>query len=170
MSSEPGGLPPRVLGIDYGRKRVGVAVTDPLGIMAQPLPVIHNVDEIATCAQIKKICDEKDVKRIVVGLPKNMDGSLGPMAREVEEFARLLARETRITVETFDERLTSFDAESRLAEAGLHWKQRKKRIDQVAAVLILQSWLERRGKALGSGSSDEEAEAPRRPRPRRPEN
>jgi len=144
MSSEGGGLKPRALGIDYGRKRVGVAVSDPFGIMATPLPTIAYTDEAGTIAAIRALCEEKGIARIVMGLPVNMDGSRGPMAREVEEFGRKLERATGIQVELFDERLTSFDAESRLAQAGMHWRERKKRVDQVAAALILQSWLERK--------------------------
>jgi putative Holliday junction resolvase len=136
-------LPPRVLGVDYGRKRIGVAVTDPLGLMAQPLPLLANEGEDEAVAALRGICLEKDVARIVVGLPVNMDGSRGPMALEVEDFARRLGAATGLPVETWDERLTSYDAESRLAEAGMHWRERKKRVDQVAAALILQAWLER---------------------------
>src|SRR5437870_7540894 len=135
-------LPPRVLGIDYGRKRLGVAVSDPLGLMAHPLPTIQNTGDDAALAALARLCAEKEVTRIVIGLPVNMDGSRGPMALEVQDFARRLAGLARLPVETWDERLTSYDAESRLAEAGLRWKARKKRVDQVAAALILQSWLE----------------------------
>jgi putative Holliday junction resolvase len=143
MSSDPEGLPPRVLGVDYGRKRVGVAISDPFGIMAQPLPTVPFTDEDGTVAALKAICDERGVARIVVGLPVNMDGTLGPMAREVQDFAQRLAAATGREVDLFDERLTSADAESRLAETGMRWRARKKRIDQVAAALILQSWLDR---------------------------
>lgn len=137
-------LPPRVLGIDYGRKRIGVAVSDPLGITAQPLPTVQNTGEDAAIVALVRVCGEKDVTRIVIGLPINMDGSRGPMALEVEAFARRLADAAHLPIETWDERLTSYDAESRLAEAGMHWKARKKHVDQVAAALILQSWLEKR--------------------------
>ncbi len=147
QSGAGGDLPPRVLGIDYGRKRVGLAVSDPLGIMAQPLPTIPFAGEDATIARVKSICEEREVARIVVGLPRNMDGSLGPMALEVQDFARKLEAATGLPVETLDERLTSFEAESRLAEAGMHWRERKRRVDQVAAAIILQSWLDRRGSA-----------------------
>jgi putative Holliday junction resolvase len=155
---------PRVLGIDYGRKRIGIAVTDPLGLMAHPVATLQNTGDDQTIAEIKKICDEKEVARIVLGLPVNMDGSKGPMALEVEDFARRLAIACRRTVETFDERLTSWEAESRLAQSGMKWREMKKRVDQVAAVLILQSWVERGGldRTLEPpGAGPEKGEPPR---------
>ncbi len=138
-------LPPRVLALDWGTKRIGVAVSDPLGIMAQPLPTIANEGEEKVLAALRRVIEEKEVARIVVGLPVNMDGSAGPAALAAKEFAEMIARKIGLPVETWDERLTSADADSRLAESGMHWRRRKRHVDQVAAALILQSWLERRG-------------------------
>jgi putative Holliday junction resolvase len=137
-------LPPRVLGLDWGTKRIGVAATDPLGLMAHPVATIQVESEERLIAALKAIIAEKDIARIVVGLPVNMEGSHGPAAGAAKAFAALVGEKTGLPVETVDERLTSVDADSRLADSGMRWPERKKRVDQVAAALILQAWLEKR--------------------------
>jgi putative Holliday junction resolvase len=122
-----------------------VAVTDPLGIMAQPLATLSMDDPERFFGALRDIIVEKDVTRIVVGLPVNMDGSHGPAAKAASDFAARVGERTGLPVETWDERLTSSDADSRLAESGMHWKKRKERVDQVAAALILKAWLEKQG-------------------------
>jgi putative Holliday junction resolvase len=144
-----GDLPPRVLGLDWGTRRVGVAVSDPFGETALPLAVLPADREEVLWPSLRKICDDKDIRLIVVGLPVNMDGSRGPAASAASAFAARAAKETGLPVETIDERLTSADADGRLAETGMRWKERKKRVDQVAASLILASWLERRARRSG---------------------
>jgi putative Holliday junction resolvase len=90
---------------------------------------------------------EHEVTRIVVGLPINMDGSVGPAAKAVQAFCDVVAAEVGVPVETWDERLTSYQANAHLAEAGMHWRERKRHADQVAAALILQGWLDARRSA-----------------------
>jgi putative Holliday junction resolvase len=136
-------LPPRVLGLDWGTKRIGVAVTDPFGDAALPLDVLPGDRETELWTRLRKICEEKDIKRIVVGLPVNMDGTHGSSAAAAKAFALRVEKETGIPVETTDERLTSCDADGRLAETGMRWKDRKKRVDQVAASLILAAWIDK---------------------------
>lgn len=136
-------LPPRVLALDWGTKRVGVAVTDPFGEVALPLDVLPGDRPDELWKRVRKICEDKDVKRIVVGLPVNMDGTHGPAAAAAKAFAARAGKETGLPVDTLDERLTSADADGRLAETGMRWKDRKKRVDQVAASLILAAWLDK---------------------------
>lgn len=132
------------MALDWGTKRIGVAVTDPLGLMAHPVDTLAAEDEAAFFKALRLIIEDKDVTRIVVGLPVNMDGTHGPAARSAKAFADRVAAATGLPVETTDERLTSMDADHHLHDAGVKdWKKRKQRVDRVAAALILQSWLER---------------------------
>jgi len=156
-------LPPRILALDWGTKRVGVAVSDPFGEVALPLDVLPGDREDELVRRLRKICDDKDIARIIVGLPVNMDGTHGPSARAAKGFAERVARWTGLPVETTDERLTSSDADGRLAETGMKWQDRKKRVDQVAASLILAEWLakhrpEKPGAAGVPGKSVDEGE------------
>ncbi len=129
----------RVLGLDIGTKRTGVAISDPLGWTAQGLAVIKKGRELE---ELKTIIDEKEVTEIVVGLPKNMDGSLGPKAQEILAIVEQLKESFGIPVHTWDERLTTVAAERVLLEADLSRAQRKKVIDKTAAVIILQGYLD----------------------------
>lgn len=133
----------RILCLDYGEKRIGTAVSDPLGISAQGLGFIEAVPESKALEKIKKIADEVKSEKIVVGLPLNMNGSLGPRAMRVLEFVESL-KEIFPEVETFDERLTTRQAESAMLEADLSRRKRKKIIDKISAVLILQGYLDSR--------------------------
>lgn len=133
--------PPRALGIDYGRARLGLAVTDGLGIAAHPIGTLPNRGREPLLEAIEREVREREIEHIVLGLPLNMDGSRGPMAREVERFARALRRRLELPVELWDERLSSHEVESRLAERGVSWRRRKKRVDAAAAALILGEWL-----------------------------
>ncbi len=148
-------LPPRVLALDWGTVRIGVAVSDALGLLAHPVATlgIEDVDRFA--AELKKIIEDKDVTRIVVGLPVNMDGSHGPAAAAAKAFAEMVAKRTGLPVETVDERLTSVDANARLAAGGLKdWRKRKGKVDRVAAALILQEWLEKHARKPASPPAD----------------
>ena len=135
----------RVLGIDYGDKRVGLAVSDEGGLIASGLPTFQRKgDDRPVIEHVRQRCEEYGVERIVVGLPLNMDGSFGPRARLTTEFANRLRNALGLDVETWDERLTSEQADRLMLAADLSRAQRKKRRDRVAAHLILQSYLDAR--------------------------
>lgn len=110
--------------------------------MARPLPTLRNPGFDGLVKEIRSLADEYDVEQVVIGLPLNMDGSAGPAARAVQELAGKLEGEIGLPIELWDERLSSVDANARLAETGMHWKERKKHVDQVAAAMILQGWLD----------------------------
>ncbi|MBI2192609.1 MAG: Holliday junction resolvase RuvX [Planctomycetes bacterium] len=135
----------RILAIDYGFKRVGLAVTDPLGITAQPLPTYSRKTDEALIQHVQALVAEKEIGHIIVGLPLNMDGSFGPKAAEASRFADRLRPAVSAAVELWDERLTSWQAEQDLSEAGLSVrKEREKgRVDRMAAQILLQSYLAR---------------------------
>jgi putative Holliday junction resolvase len=141
--------PPRTLGIDYGRVRVGLAVTDALGIAAHPVGVVENRGDEALLGEVEAVARDREVGHVLLGLPLNMDGSKGPMAKEVEAFARRLGDRLGVEVELWDERLTSHEVETRLAERGVGWKKRKGRVDVGAAALILTEWLRTRERRRG---------------------
>lgn len=137
----------RILGLDYGSKTVGVAVCDPLGITAQGVETITREKENKlrrTIARIKELVLEYEVETIILGYPKNMDGSIGERARKTEEFRDMLVSRIGLPVILWDERLTTMEANEILMESGVRREDRKKVIDKVAAVLILQSYLDSR--------------------------
>jgi putative Holliday junction resolvase len=132
----------RVLGLDVGEKRIGAALSDPVGIIASPLTVIERKSEDGALGEITALAREHEVGRIVVGLPLSLDGSPGPQARSVQSFIELLEGRTGLPVVTWDERLSTVAAGRALAEAGVKREKRKERIDAVAAALILQGYLD----------------------------
>jgi len=132
----------RIPGIDYGRRRLGLALSDEDEILASPLPFLKRCRIDRDLALLSDLIAEKNAKRIVLGLPLNMDGSCGEMAKEVLAFAAALREQTHLPVETFDERLTSAEAERVLVQANLSRKRRKGLRDSLAAVLILQGYLQ----------------------------
>ncbi len=134
----------RALGVDYGKKRVGVAVSDALGIAASPVDVIEETDPGKVAKRVAAIAKEKDAKTLVVGMPVNMDGSEHAETARVRAFAEQCGRFAGLPVEYVDERLTTRQAERHLWDAGLAQKGRKARVDMVAAALLLQSWLDSR--------------------------
>ena len=138
-------LPPRILGIDPGERRVGVAVSDPMGWTAQPVEVIDaRGGDAAVVDRIREIAREYEAAKIVVGYQINMDGSHGPRAKVVDAFVARLAEATSIPVETSDERLTTVEAEDALRQSGMSWQKQRKKVDVVAAQLILQRYLDGR--------------------------
>ena len=137
----------RILGLDYGSKTVGVAVCDPLGITAQGVETITRREENKlrrTLARIETLIGEYEIESIVLGYPKNMDDSIGERAKKTEEFRDRLVRRCGLPVILWDERLTTMEANEILMESGVRREDRKKVIDKVAAVLILQSYLDSR--------------------------
>lgn len=136
----------RALGLDFGEKRIGVAISDSLGIMASALTVIESKTEDAAIKQIIVLAEEHEVECIVIGLPRSLDGSLGPQAQKVQAFVESLTGYTDLPLVTWDERFSTFDAERVLAEAGVKRDKRKKHRDSVAAAFILQGYLDRTDK------------------------
>lgn len=137
----------RIMGLDYGTKTVGVAVSDPLGITAQAVETIERKAENKlrqTLARIEALVKEYEVEKFVLGLPKHMNNDIGERAEKSMEFGEMLHRRTGIEVIMWDERLTTASAERTLIEAGVRRENRKQVIDQIAAVFILQSYLDSR--------------------------
>ena len=132
----------RILGIDYGEKRIGVAVSDPTNTFAQPYTTLENKSQEYVFTQILKIAEEKDVARIVIGLPGNMNGTIGPKAREAMRFAEKLQDITHLPVVTWDERLSTSRAYTSLAASGMSLAKKKKKIDKMAAQFILQNYMD----------------------------
>ncbi|MEK6569166.1 MAG: Holliday junction resolvase RuvX [candidate division NC10 bacterium] len=133
----------RYLGLDLGTRRIGVAVSDELGFTAQPLPTLEPRSEDEALVAIRSLLDRYGVREVVVGLPKNMNGTLGPAAEQALAFARRLEEGGLAKVTMWDERLTSRAAERLLIEADVRRSKRKRAVDQMAAVLILQGFLDR---------------------------
>ena len=137
----------RILGLDYGSKTVGVAVGDPLKITAQTVETIVRKEENKlrkTLARIEELVKEYEVESIVLGLPKNMNNSLGDRAEKTMEFRSMVERRTGLPVVLWDERLTTVAAERTLIESSVRRENRKEYIDQIAASFILQGYLDAR--------------------------
>jgi putative Holliday junction resolvase len=145
----------RILGIDYGRRRLGLAVSDEEGVLASPVSTYRRRSERQDLAYLVTLVAERGIGTIVVGLPLNMDGSLGGMAEEVAVFAERLKSLTNVPVVWFDERLTTQEAERVLVEADLSRKRRRPLRDALAATLILQGFLDRRQMRQRERSGDE---------------
>lgn len=135
----------RIMGLDVGSKTIGIALSDPLGWTAQGLTTIRRRNLAADLAALQELVERYGVEELVVGLPRNMNGSLGPQAEAVRAFAGRLAVDLGLPVHLYDERLTTVAAGRILLEADLSRKRRRQVIDQVAATYILQGYLDRRG-------------------------
>ncbi len=131
----------RIMGLDFGEKTIGVALSDSLKITAQGLKVIRRQTLEQDLKELDKIVEDYSVKEVVVGLPRMMNGTIGPMGEKALEFASILRERWEFPVKTWDERLSTMQAEKVLLEADLTRKKRKGLIDKTAAVLILQSYL-----------------------------
>jgi putative Holliday junction resolvase len=142
----------KILAIDWGRATLGLAVSDELGITAQGLTSLPRLDKNKDVEAIGAYIRDLGVEAIVVGLPKNMDGSLGPSAEAAQEFARLLHDRLGIPVHLWDERLTSLAAERVLLSAGMRRRARRDVLDQVAATMILQGFLDRQRAVADRGA------------------
>lgn len=139
----------RILGLDYGSKTVGIAVSDPLGITAQGVSTIWRKQENKlrqTLAQIGKLVEDYQVERIVLGYPKNMNNTVGERALKSLEFKEMLERRTGLPVVMWDERLTTVEANRTLMESGVRRENRKQYLDELAAIFILQSYLDAYGR------------------------
>jgi len=134
----------RVLAVDPGTKRVGVAVSDPSGTIAQPLATVEAEPQSTLVERLVELARGQEAGRIVVGLPRRMDGSYGPEAKAAQELADALRKASRLPVELADERLTTVAAERSMIEGGARRARRRAAIDRVAATLLLQSHLDRK--------------------------
>ena len=135
----------RVLGLDLGSKRVGVAVSDTSGTIATPLVVLtRSGSRQLDHARIRALVEEEEAERVVVGLPLSLDGSVGPAARCALAEAEELGSVVGVPVETFDERLTTVSADRVLQEQGMRGEARRRVVDKVAAAVMLQAWLDGR--------------------------
>jgi len=135
----------RIMGLDYGSKTVGVAISDPLCITAQGIETIQRKEENKlrkTLARIEELAKEYEVDRIVLGFPKNMNNTIGDRAEKSLEFKEMLERRTGLSVIMWDERLTTVEAERTLIESKVRRENRKKYVDKIAAVFILQGYLD----------------------------
>lgn len=135
----------RIMGLDYGSKTVGVAISDPLGLTAQGIEIVRRKTENhlrQTLARIEELIAEYKVESIVLGLPKNMNNTIGDRAEKSLEFKQMLEKRTGLEVIMWDERLTTVEANRTMMEAGIRRENRHKYVDQLAAVFILQGYLD----------------------------
>jgi putative Holliday junction resolvase len=133
-----------VCAVDLGKARVGVAVSDELGVLAHPRAALDGSNRKALLGALKALADEEEVGRFLVGLPIEMSGGQGASAERALKFAQALAEATGREVELFDERLTTVEASRRLSEAGKRKKEQRGAIDSAAAAVMLQAWLDTR--------------------------
>ncbi|HHY85000.1 MAG TPA: Holliday junction resolvase RuvX [Verrucomicrobia bacterium] len=132
----------RILALDHGTKRIGVAISDEMKLIAQPLEFIPAEPFADVVARLKTLIREKEVELVLLGMPRNMDGSYGPAAMKVQEFAAALRDALTVPIQTWDERLTSQQAQRFLIEGNVRRKDRKTKVDKTAAAILLQSYLE----------------------------
>ncbi len=132
----------RLLALDHGTKRIGIALSDELKMIATPLEFIPADPLNLFLERLKLIIREKEVELILVGMPRNMDGSYGPAALKVEEFVARLKEAVAVPIKTWDERLTSAQAQRLLIQGGVRRDKRKEKVDKMAAAILLQSYLD----------------------------
>lgn len=142
MSSTSPPVPGRILALDVGRKRIGLALSDPLGVTAQGLETLQRTNIREDLARLAALVREKDIALFLVGLPLHMSGDESRQAQYVRDFAVKLERETRVPVEYWDERLTTVEAERVLKSSGISIEKRARAVDRLAAVILLESYLD----------------------------
>jgi len=145
----------RALAIDLGKKRVGIAVSDALGITVRPVEVFRRSTDERLIERVKTLVADLEVETVVVGLPLRMDGTQGDPATATLRFVELLSSKLHVTVATQDERLTSYEAEQQMMDLGFDREQRKGRSDEFAAMIILQDYLS----VIGSNSEAKKAQS-----------
>ena len=154
--ASPSDVPGRVAGIDYGTVRIGIAISDPGQTLASPYENYNRRSEEEDARRFIRLAAEEDVKRFVVGLPIHLDGGESQKSIEARRFGEWLTEKTGLPVEFFDERFTSVEAEQALLQAGLTSKRRKKRLDMLAAQIMLAAYLEsERGGQSSPGPLDD---------------
>lgn len=134
----------RILAIDHGTKRMGIAISDELKMMAHPVEFIPAEPFNSFLARLKELLQDKEVEMILVGMPRNMNGSYGPAALKVQDFVAALKGAVTVPIHTWDERLTSAQANRFLIEGNVRREQRKEKVDKMAAAILLQSYLDSR--------------------------
>ncbi|MEI6780403.1 MAG: Holliday junction resolvase RuvX [Verrucomicrobiota bacterium] len=134
----------RILGLDHGSKRIGIAISDELKMIAQPLEYILAEPSAAFLARLEELIRDKEVELILIGLPRNMDGSYGPAALKVQDFVEVLKGAVSVPIKLWDERLTSAQANRCLIQGNVRRDKRKEKVDKMAAALLLQSYLDSR--------------------------
>lgn len=142
----------RALALDVGDARIGLAISDPGGIVCLPVKALARGEESDDIAAVIELATREDVEMIVVGLPLSLDGSHGPAARKMRRFTSALRRSAGVPVESYDERFTTAEAESRLRQAGFKPSKDRARLDSMAAVIILESFLAARASRSGRSS------------------
>ena len=135
----------RILALDHGTKRIGVAVSDELKMIAQPLEYILAEPSADFLTRLKELIHEKEVELILVGMPRNMDGTYGPAAQKVQEFVAVLKGALSVPIKLWDERLTSAQANRLLIQGNVRRNKRKEKVDKMAAAILLQSYLDSLG-------------------------
>ncbi len=142
-------MTPRIMGLDYGEKRVGLALSDPLGITAQPLVYIERESDAQVASEIEGLVDAHEVERLIVGLPLSLSGNDSPQTKRIRRFISRLRKKLEVKVEAWDERLSTAEAERTLLEMDVRRNRRKERRDIIAAQLILQGYLDLKGSSKG---------------------
>ena len=132
----------RILGLDVGQKTIGVAVSDPLGFTAQGIKTIYRKNKEQSLDEVVSLCDEYKVDTVIIGLPKNMNGTIGFAGEKILEFTEQLKSKIDIEIKLWDERLTTVSAHRAMLEADLSRAKRKKIVDKIAATYILQGYLD----------------------------
>ena len=149
VASDSSANPGRILGLDVGARRIGVAVSDGLGLTAQGLETLHRKNKKYDFSFLNRVIREYNIQQIVVGLPLRMSGSEGVQAEKIQEFAAGLRKHFKLPVHLWDERLTSAEANRLLRETDLSIEKRGQAVDRIAAILILQGWMDNRRSQAG---------------------
>lgn len=132
------------MALDVGDKKIGVSISDALLLTAQSRPTLRRKDLNSDIETLRRLATENEVHEIVVGQPLHMDGRASPQSQKVAHFAEQLRNVLNLPIVFWDERLTSFEAEQHLEQMGLNWRQRREQVDKIAAMIILQNYLDRR--------------------------
>lgn len=133
----------RLLGIDYGTVRIGLALSDPIGILATTLPFLDNNSPSQVISAMTALIETHQITGLVIGMPRNMDGTYGPSAQKVRDFIDQIQKSISLPITPIDERLTTAQASKQLSSIGLNQKQLRKKVDSSSACLILQQYLDR---------------------------
>jgi len=133
----------RILGIDFGTRRIGLALSDPTGALATPLPFLENTGWPEVTANLRQLVEKHGIQTVVIGIPRNMDGTYGPAAQKVREFIAQIQPHLSAKILCQDERLTTVQASRDLSQMGLNQRELRKKVDSSSAALILQQFLDR---------------------------